>query len=339
MIMRSAMGLLLGAAAIAVVPSAASAQDYYARERVPNLRPVVDPANSFRWATGQWSNWSSQCSDAAVRTRSVSCVNGNQEPVPDASCTAARPASSETQAIHTNCVTYTWRTGEWSQWSSQCSDAATRTRQVSCFGSDLQTAPDSSCTEPRPAASETQSIRSGCVTYNWQAGAWSDWSSHCSEEAERTRTVSCMGSDGSTGTESQCTANTKPETSQTAAVLDQCPPPKPACAPGVVSIEPRSDRTYYGGDGILVSPAGVGPNGKGVWVISNTREETRKIGFHNLSESWHITFTAPSYSDIYVMSDLGPELHRMDVYYTFRDDVQRSNVSAKASTTPWTGCE
>lgn len=339
MIMRKAMGLLLGAASIAVVPSAASAQDYYARERVPNLRPVVDPANSFRWATGQWSNWSSQCSDAAVRTRSVSCVNGNQETVPDASCTAARPPSSETQAIHTNCVTYTWRTGDWSQWSSQCSDAATRTRQVSCYGSDLQAAPDSSCTSARPAASETKSIRTGCVTYDWQAGAWSDWSSHCSEEAERTRTVSCIGSDGSTGTESQCTANTKPATSETDAVLDQCPPPKPACSIGIISVEDREDRTFYGGDGMQFFGKGVTASGNSVWLVSNTREITRKIKIYGLGGSWSQTFISYPYTDTYIVSDNGAIYHRMDVYASETSNSSIRTETDKPFTNDFEGCE
>lgn len=54
-----------------------------------------------------------------------------------------------------------WSTGEWGEWSSTCSDMATRTRMVSCTSGGSQVA-DSSCSGSAPARSQTDGIFTSC---------------------------------------------------------------------------------------------------------------------------------------------------------------------------------
>src|SRR3546814_18325445 len=51
------------------------------------------------WETGAWGSWSTTCSDAAMRTRTVLCKKG-QELVVDTNCPMFdRPPTTEVQAV------------------------------------------------------------------------------------------------------------------------------------------------------------------------------------------------------------------------------------------------
>jgi hypothetical protein len=63
------------------------------------------PPHTYSWQPGAWGQWSSQCSDASARTRTVSCQDETGKLSPDASCTATRPETSETKSIRTGCPT------------------------------------------------------------------------------------------------------------------------------------------------------------------------------------------------------------------------------------------
>ena len=254
------------------------AQDYFMRERIEGLKPVANPAATFTWAVGGWSEWSSTCSDNSIRTRRVACTDGDGQVVADEACSATKPVSSETQAI-----------------------------------------------------------RTGCVTYSWQPGDWSDWSSHCSDVAERTRTVSCVGSDGSAGSEAMC-SGTKPATSQTDSVMDQCPPPKPACQVGFLEMEETPDKSYHSGDGVIFAGIGQAKNGKSVWRVRNTRSYDYDIVVYNISKSWTFSINVPAYTDVYLMSDVGQEYHRMDVMSKTTGRASRTETD-KPYATPYEKCE
>lgn len=124
-------GLVLTASAM---PSLAMAQNYYARERLmtkkaqaanpdgsgsttpttptpaptPTPTPTPEPAE---WVTGVWSDYSSQCSPTAVRTRSVQCIIGGEVSgtvVADSECAGAKPQASQTSEIYGGCTNYLW---------------------------------------------------------------------------------------------------------------------------------------------------------------------------------------------------------------------------------------
>lgn len=127
----------------------------------------VQPAPT--WTAGPWSEWSSSCSPSSSRSRTVSCtVDGTV--VPTNRCdSASMPGTVETAERMDGCPTapkhvYAWNTGGWSQWSSQCSDSASRTRTVSCLDENSSPQDDASCSQPVPERSQTTSIRTGCPT-------------------------------------------------------------------------------------------------------------------------------------------------------------------------------
>ena len=84
---------------------------------------------------------------------------------------------------------------------------------------------DGECTSRGTSLDQTQSQTdySGCG-YSFQAGGWSDWNSHCSGSATHTRSVSCVRSDGSSVSDSECTnrGQSRPASSETAGVYDGC---------------------------------------------------------------------------------------------------------------------
>src|SRR3546814_4870325 len=61
----------------------ASAQEYYARHKLEVPSGPQGPAAA--WVTGAWGSWSTTCSDAAMRTRTVLCKKG-QDLVGDTNC-------------------------------------------------------------------------------------------------------------------------------------------------------------------------------------------------------------------------------------------------------------
>ena len=161
--MKNRVLLLVGSMlALGSVSAPASAQDYFMRERVEGLKPAANPSTTFTWAVGGWSGWSSTCSDNSIRTRRVACTDGDGQVVNDEACSATKPSASETQAIRTGCLTYSWQSGEWSDWSSHCSDNAQRTRTVSCAASNGTTAADAMCSGTKPEMSETAAITDQC---------------------------------------------------------------------------------------------------------------------------------------------------------------------------------
>lgn len=190
------------------------------------------------WATTQWSEWSSQCSSSATRSRTVQCVQ--QRPtttasVVDGKCATERPGEAETLAIWSGCVAE-WDRGSWG-WngvsgaqSSTCSAQPKQSRTVACrkrVAPDGAFAPvdESLCPQPKPDVQLTlSSDYSGCV-YEWNPGPWSSWDSTCSATARRTRTTQCLRRDGSNTVVDNSLCNPAQEgakTSETANIVTDC---------------------------------------------------------------------------------------------------------------------
>ena len=158
---RSVHALLLFAT---VFPVAAHADNFYARTRLSNVKKAGPPAPPPSWTVGEWTDWSSTCSliAASQRTRDVACVQSGLT-IADNKCDGAKPENVESRTITSGCPA-NWSTGEWSNWSSTCSltAASTRTRSVTCVQGEA-TVPDGDCSSQKPAASETQTVYTGCA--------------------------------------------------------------------------------------------------------------------------------------------------------------------------------
>ena len=147
------------------------------------------------WTRGPWGEWSSTCSVAAERQRTVECTMTDgkalSRPQPEENCdVATKPATGETAPNYASC-TYQWKTGDFV--TPQGCGKVTSTRAVTCtrVGGDEAVVEDTLCTGEKPVATqEAEDIR-GC-TYEWRIGDWKPWSSTCSRTAERTRMRSCQ---------------------------------------------------------------------------------------------------------------------------------------------------
>lgn len=183
---------------------------------------------SYSWLTSDWGAWNSGCSTTAQRTRTTVCMRSNGDAVPDSECTSrglAKPNLTEIAPQYGLC-SYSYSAGNWSGWSSDCSNNSTRTRTLTCYRSNGDAVPDAECSSrnvTRPTTSET-SARYGSCAYSWNVGAWSGYSSTCSTAATRTRSVSCLRSNGDVLADSECITRVgaKPATSETSTQLGSC---------------------------------------------------------------------------------------------------------------------
>ncbi|QAY80345.1 hypothetical protein [Sphingosinicella sp. BN140058] len=164
-----------------------------------------------------WSAWSNgTCSATTTRTRTVECKQEfTNATLPDSSCSAPKPAATETGNFSTCSYEVV---GSWSAWSSTCSASATSTRNAECRRSDGTIVADGECTSRGLDMSESRtSGQFGSCTYQ-VVGTWSGWNSTCSDKATQTRNAQCVRSDGATVADSECTSRgmdmTETQTSQ-----------------------------------------------------------------------------------------------------------------------------
>jgi len=110
--MNRTIAALLAAATMTTVATPATAQiKYYAREKI-HIGPQAASTQPAEWSTGSWSEWSDTCSESQTqRTRPVSCMSG-QTPVDQSSCTATRPAATETRDAYSGCTGLRWVSSE-----------------------------------------------------------------------------------------------------------------------------------------------------------------------------------------------------------------------------------
>lgn len=85
-----------------------------------------------------------------------------------------------------------WTPGAWN-WEiagPQCTNSALKTRTVQCMANG-NAVPEVQCTDPRPESSVVESRTDGC-SHSWVVGSYGNWSSQCSSNAVRTRSVQCV---------------------------------------------------------------------------------------------------------------------------------------------------
>lgn len=206
-------------------------------EKPPESEKLVSVAGcTFDWVRSDYGDWSSTCSERAVRNRTIQCrrsdgalsdVQGDAfysvtaGVVTSGKCVKDAPGLlSETQEVTSGC-TYDWKPSAWSLDGAQCSATGTRSRTVACARSDGKTVDDAMCkAETKPPVSESVENYSGC-TFGW-ADSFSPWDSTCSDTAHRTNTAYCRRSNGSVEPDqSKCTAE-KPKAVETLPVYTGC---------------------------------------------------------------------------------------------------------------------
>lgn len=186
--------------------------------------PVSEISENFSGCTFSWSStpvgeWSSSCSSTATRDVSISCERSDGTSVSDSFCNQQNKPSNVQTGNYAGCST-DWVVGDWGTYDSDCSIQAQRERTVQCYATGPDFSPrlmdDNRClSSSRPASFERMSITSGC-TMKWYAGQWGAWSSLCSADAVRERSVFCSKSDATVLPDEDCAAlGEKPVASET----------------------------------------------------------------------------------------------------------------------------
>lgn len=174
---------------------------------------------TYAWAIGEWGNWKSACSAETSRERKVECVRSNGSTAPDAFCGADKPDVSEPGENYSNC-TFRWEPTEWVPDEPKCAEVVRQTRTASCKRIDGQSADESECLDPLPLLEQVE-MDYGACSHSWDASEWTAWSSTCSTQARRTRTVSCLREDGKVVQKDNCEGSEPPK-EQTDSILSGC---------------------------------------------------------------------------------------------------------------------
>ncbi len=207
-----------------------AACDPSARPSSTNVQAVYTSC-SYDWTgatDGAWGAWSSNCSGSATRTRAVTCRRSNGDIVADSECLAlgnAKPETSETRGVYTDCTYAAGGAKTYGSWSSGCSPRAVRTVSSQCVRSDGSVVAATECTDrgTEVTSNQTEAIYDQC-SYSFSIGEWSDWSGHCTVSGTHTRSITCQRSDGTSLADSECTDRgvARPSSSETTGVYDGC---------------------------------------------------------------------------------------------------------------------
>ena len=162
---------------------------------------------AFTWDAGTWTQCSRACG-GGLRTRSVTCIDGNNVAVLDSECDGTKPSAKENCATDPCTEAHSWNIGPWSDCTQPC--GGTRTRVVVCQNNTTGAfAQDSACDATKPATSEDCPKSCPAETFHWVPGSYNE---RCAcGVTEITRSVECR----STTTDevqdnSSCDADVKP---------------------------------------------------------------------------------------------------------------------------------
>lgn len=115
--------------------------------------------------------------------------------------------------------TYSWSIGSFNMCSVPCGGGS-QTRTVECRRQDNVVVPDSNCSTPKPSPTQSCNSNSCSSSYAWNAGPWGECSLTCGG-GTRSRSVICQMNNGTTVSDSSCSAGSKPVSSQ-ACNVDSC---------------------------------------------------------------------------------------------------------------------
>nr|XP_006818840.1 PREDICTED: A disintegrin and metalloproteinase with thrombospondin motifs 9 [Saccoglossus kowalevskii] len=142
-----------------------------------------------KWKSEPWSKCSVKCGEG-VKTREVKCTKDRYRTGISELCDPRKKPIDTRKCKKPDCVTYTWRTGRWSQCTRSCSGGK-RHRVVHCIDSKDQLVEDRKCGKKRPRNSKKCNSQS-CPgpTVIWTNGQWSECSQTCGQ-GHQSRRVSC----------------------------------------------------------------------------------------------------------------------------------------------------
>ncbi len=177
---------------------------------------------TYTWSIGNWSSCSATaCGTNGTRTRPVICKSNNGDTVSDSLCSSPKPTTSEScSARSCNSCTLDGVTVNHNQ-----SRAFYNSSSVACgqtCSSQSRTCNDG--TLGGNSNYNKASCSANSCTYAWSTSEWSNCSATvCGTSGERTRTVTCRRSDGTTVSDSNC-SGTKPaaSTSCSARACNSC---------------------------------------------------------------------------------------------------------------------
>ena len=180
--------------------------------------PTSSPSYKYAYVAGSWAS----CSECTQK-RQVVCKRSDSMDVPDSYCSGSKPSTSQscnTQACApSTSYSYSYSTGSWGSCSASCG-GGTQTRSVTCKRSDGQSVSDSYCSGTKPSTSGTcnswacttfTTVPKVAYTYAFSEGSFGSCSESCGG-GTRTRTVTCLRSDGQAVADTMC-SGTKPSTS------------------------------------------------------------------------------------------------------------------------------
>ena len=173
-------------------------------------------ACGYDWSYGVWSDWSTTCG-SATRTRTRTCTrsDGVEVTATDPSKCGTPAATTQTQTNVSTCE-YAWNVGSWS--TTPACGPTDESRTVQCRRSDGTMVADASCTDVKPVTNRTAAdgttSYSAC-TFAWRTSAWSPIPPATCGSTMRTRSVSCVRSDGTDAPTSSCPATKPSETTNT----------------------------------------------------------------------------------------------------------------------------
>lgn len=175
---------------------------------------------TYRWVPTAWTPEEESCGGTVRQTRTAVCTRTDGEEGDPTLCLDPKPELEQEAPDYSAC-SYSWETGEWGDWNSQCSTSAKRSRSISCKREDGENASHSNCNpQDAPSKEETSEILSGCG-YEWTTGEWSDVKA-CSPAAESTRVVQCRRTDGTVVSEEFCDENSRPSSTKQTPNYENC---------------------------------------------------------------------------------------------------------------------
>ncbi|XP_078001337.1 A disintegrin and metalloproteinase with thrombospondin motifs 9-like [Glandiceps talaboti] len=143
-----------------------------------------------KWKSEPWSECSVTCGEGQ-KTRELKCLKKNNRLVSVELCDPRKKPPIIRKCKREECITYTWRTGRWSQCTRSCGGGQ-RHRVVHCIDSEGRLTEEDHCNRRKPRESKKCNSESCPVpSVKWTLGEWDQCSTTCGQ-GEQTRVVTCQ---------------------------------------------------------------------------------------------------------------------------------------------------
>ena len=120
---------------------------------------------SFNWKKGGWEQCSRACG-GGIRSRTVTCNDGEDSIVPNSECEGIKPRNQESCKPQACTDDFSWNIGPWSKCSKPCDGKKTRVAVCQSSSSGIFV-DDSRCSNPKPARSKSCNKVCPPETYHW----------------------------------------------------------------------------------------------------------------------------------------------------------------------------